>query len=93
MHTVVIDFDTHLYGFSLFNMSIVSEILELAIGRDTAENVMVGCLVHYGRSCQRFTVKVSTSLTQQFHKLSREAFCKIARAIPNAKTKAYNYYT
>ncbi len=57
---------------------------ELAVGRDTAEKVMVGCLVHYGRSYQRVADKVSASFTQKFQKLSRKALCTIARAIPHA---------
>ena len=33
--------------------------LELAIGKETAEKVMIGCLVHYGRSYQRVAERVN----------------------------------
>ena len=37
--------------------------LELAIGKNIAERLMIGCLVHYGRSYQRVADRVSASLT------------------------------
>ena len=62
--------------------------LELAIGKETAEKVMIGCLVHYGRSYQRVAERVSMSLQRQIRVLSRDAFCMIARATPSAKCRS-----
>ena len=49
---------------------------------------MIGCLVHYGRSYQRVAERVSASLSGELHKISKNSFCAIARAIPSAKNKS-----
>ena len=62
--------------------------LEVAIGKDLTENLLIGCQVHYGRSYQRVAERVSNLLPRQIRNVSREAFCKISRAIPNQREKS-----
>ena len=62
--------------------------LELAVGKDTAEKLMIGCLVHYGRSYQRVADRVSASLPATDRKIGRDAFCTIARSVTSAKSKS-----
>lgn len=52
--------------------------LELAIGKETVEKLMIWCLVHYGRSYQHVDERVSASLPRDIHKISKDTFCTIA---------------
>ena len=62
--------------------------LELAIGKTTAEKLVIGCLVHYGKSYQRVAHRVSSSVPVQIRRVSRDSFCAIARKIPSAECKS-----
>ena len=62
--------------------------LELAIGKNIAERLMIGCLVHYGHSYQHVADRVSASLPMDIRKLSKDSFHEIARAVPSAKCKS-----
>ena len=64
------------------------EGLEIAIGKETAEKLTIGCLVHYGRSYQRVAERVSSSLPPSVWNISKEAFCTIARKLPSSESKA-----
>ena len=55
--------------------------LQLAIGEELSEKLLIGCLVHYGRSYQRIADKVSNLLPHQIRCASCETFCKNSRAI------------
>ena len=57
-------------------------------GSGVAQRLMIGCLVHYGRSYQRVADRVSASLPTDIRKLSKDSFCEIARAVPSAKCKS-----
>ena len=46
--------------------------LELAIGKNVAQRLMIGCLVHYGRSYQRVADRISASLPMDIRKLSKD---------------------
>ena len=59
--------------------------LQLAIGQELCNKLLIGCQVHYGCSYQRMADKVSNPLPRQIRSLSREAFCIISRAIPHQK--------
>ena len=62
--------------------------LQLAIGQELCDKLLIGCQVHYGRSYHRVTDKVSNLLPRQIRSSSREAFCIISRAIPHQKKKS-----
>ena len=63
--------------------------LEQAISKEIAEKIMIGCLVHYGRSYQRVSERVSSSLPAGICKISRDSFCAIARKIPSTECKSH----
>ena len=42
--------------------------LEQAVGKEIAERLMIGCLVHYSRSYQSVAERVSFSLSIDIHK-------------------------
>ena len=54
--------------------------MQLAIGQDLCDKLLIGCQVHYGRSYQQVVDKVSNPLPCQIRSLSHEAFCAISRA-------------
>ena len=62
--------------------------LELAIGKDLSEKLLIGCQVHYGRSYQRVADRVNNLLPRQIHQISRAAIYKVVRAIPHQKEKS-----
>ena len=62
--------------------------LEEAMGKETAERLMIGCLVHYSRSYQRIAERVSSSLSLEIRNISKNTFCKIARKIPSLECKS-----
>ena len=62
--------------------------LQLAIGQELCDKLLIGCQVHYGRSYQGVADKVSNPLPRQIRSLSREALCIISRAIPHQKKKS-----
>ena len=57
------------------------KIFELAVGKTTAENLMIGCLVHHSRSYQCVADRVSSSVPAEIRRISRDSFCTIARTI------------
>jgi len=63
--------------------------LELAVGKTTAEKLMIGCLVRYGRSYQRVADRVSSSVPAEICRISRDSFCTIAQTIPSAECKSH----
>lgn len=62
--------------------------LQLAIGQELCDKLLIGCRVHYGRSYHRVADKVSNLLPRQLRSSSREAFCMISRSIPHQKKKS-----
>ena len=63
-------------------------LLEEAMGKETAERLMIGCLVHYSRSYQRIAERVSSSLSLEIRNISKNTFCKIAQKIPSLECKS-----
>ena len=58
------DFDiTNLKGIVLDWSDAERKGLEQAVGKEIAETLMIGCLVHYSRSYQRVAERVSSSLS------------------------------
>lgn len=53
--------------------------LKQAVGKETAEKLLKGCMVHWNRSCQRVAEKVSNSRDRQKEK---ELFMKICFSVP-----------
>ena len=45
--------------------------LETAMGKETAERLMIGCLIHYSRSYQRVAERVSSSLSLEIRNISK----------------------
>ena len=62
--------------------------VEEAMGKETAERVMNGCLVHYSRSYQCVAERVSSSLPLEICNISKNTFCKIAQTIPSLECKS-----
>ena len=52
--------------------------LEKVMGKETAERLMIGCLIHYSRSYQHVAERVRSSLSLEIRDISKNAFCKIA---------------
>ena len=56
--------------------------------KETAERLMIGCLVHYSMSYQRVAERVSSSLSLAIRNISKNTFCKIAWKIPSLESKS-----
>ena len=58
------------------------------MGKEIAEKLMIGCLVHCSRSYQRIVARVSSSLSIDIRNMSKMTFCLIAQKIPSLLCKS-----
>ena len=67
---------TNLKGVVLDWSDVERKRLEEAMGKETAERLMIGCLVHYSRSYQRVADRVSSSLSLEIRNISKTPSAK-----------------